>query len=437
MPTLMLLFACSEPPPPEPVINLAPTAECAVQEFVDGRLVLNAEESLDPEGEVLAYRWTVEAPGDFDAGFSEGFVPESTVDVWPVALGTYVFGVEATDGRNISDPVYCVWNLDDPEHTPVADAGEDQVIGLGEEVCFDGAGSYDPGGKALSYAWTLIDAPQESTLAVEDSSSQLCITPDLGGVFSVGLTVHNGQVGSATAIAHVHVQTENTGPLASAGADVTAQDCTWLSMDGSGSSDPDGDALDYFWEIQSAPAGSAVDSDASFAPDRFAESPEFFADVAGEYVLSLAVSDGQGWSNLDTVTVTLGERSFNSPPVVSAMSPPLLDAGVACCEKLSFNQYSCDSCSLEVTTLHELVTVNDPDNDPVSFLWESDTSQTWSGQPDLLYTEHYFESRPDSDATCATESHEMFLTVQDCTGATTTVRLEQDVQCCGDVQNSC
>ena len=51
--------------------------------------------------------------------------------------------------------------------------------------------------------------------------------------------------------------------------------------------------------------------------------------------------------------------------------------------------------------------------------------------------EHYFESRPDSDATCSIERHEMFLTVQDCTGDTTTVRLEQDVTCCGDVQNSC
>lgn len=437
--TLALFLACDEPDalPVDPV-NIAPEAACAIGSFIDGRLVLDASASIDPDGDPLAFRWHVEAPEGFDAGFTEGFVNTTEVAVFPVALGTYVFGVEATDGEHISNAEYCVWTLDEAEHTPVADAGPNQTIDLGQEVCFDGSGSYDPAGKSLAYAWTFIDQPERSALALAETTEAICFTPDVGGVFSVGLIVDNGQTTSTSGIAHVTVQTENTGPVANAGDDLIGQDCTWLSLDGADSVDPDGDVLHYFWEIKQSPAGSRVDDSTSFAPDRTAEAPQFYADVAGEYVLTLTVSDGEAWSSIDTVRINLGERSYNTPPAVSITAPGEIDAGLACCENLGGGQIGCDTCTDERSTLDDGVTIHDADNDPVRVLWESLDGDSTVVDPELVGTDIFYEgARPSSTGACDVTEFEMMLVVQDCTGAVTTAVVTQELTCCGDFQSSC
>jgi len=44
---------------------------------------------------------------------------------------------------------------------PVAYAGEDQTVSVGEEVTLDGSGSYDPEGKNLGYKWFPFDGPED------------------------------------------------------------------------------------------------------------------------------------------------------------------------------------------------------------------------------------------------------------------------------------
>jgi hypothetical protein len=234
------------------------------------------------------------------------------------------------------------------------------------------------------------------------------------------------------------VETENTGPVANAGDDLIGQDCTWLSLDGGDSVDPDGDNLQYFWEIQKSPVGSRVEDETAFAPDRYAAQPKFFADAAGEYVLTLTVSDGETWSTLDTVRLNLGERSFNSPPAVSITAPDLIDAGLACCENLGGGQIGCDTCTDERSTLDDGVTINDADNDPVRVLWESIDGDSTVVDPELLGTEVFYEgARPSSTGACDITEFEMMLVVQDCTGAVTTAVVTQQLECCGDFQSSC
>jgi hypothetical protein len=82
-----------------------------------------------------------------------------------------------------------------------------------------------------------------------------------------------------------------------------------VNLDGTGSSDPDGDALTYQWEITASPAGS----EATLSSTTSAQ-PSFQPDEPGSYEIELTVEDGRGGSDTDSVTVT-------------AQSDPVADAG--------------------------------------------------------------------------------------------------------------
>ena len=93
--------------------------------------------------------------------------------------------------------------------------------------------------------------------------------------------------------------TGNAAPTADAGADQTVDENATVQLDASGSSDPDGDALNYQWTQTGGP--SVTLSDAT------AEQPTFTApDVDAETTLTFEVnvSDGQT-SDTDTVSVTV------------------------------------------------------------------------------------------------------------------------------------
>jgi hypothetical protein len=89
----------------------------------------------------------------------------------------------------------------------------------------------------------------------------------------------------------------NRAPVASAGAAQTVAPGATVTLDASGSRDPDGDAITYAWSLQ-RPAGSSatlVGADLS--------GPTFVVDVAGSYVATVTVSDGQASSSV-SVTIT-------------------------------------------------------------------------------------------------------------------------------------
>ena len=91
---------------------------------------------------------------------------------------------------------------------------------------------------------------------------------------------------------------ENNAPVADAGPDQTIDAGDAVSLDGSGSSDPDGDTLTYAWTQTSGP--SVTLSDASSA------NPGFTAPNAdATLVFSLTVNDGTADSAADTVAITV------------------------------------------------------------------------------------------------------------------------------------
>ncbi|HYC53893.1 MAG TPA: choice-of-anchor L domain-containing protein [Candidatus Binatia bacterium] len=90
----------------------------------------------------------------------------------------------------------------------------------------------------------------------------------------------------------------NVVPVADAGDDSSAVVGVAELLDGSGSSDADGDPLTYQWTVVSSPEGSL-----QILTDADTATPTLLADIVGQYVLSLVVGDGSDASQADEVTI--------------------------------------------------------------------------------------------------------------------------------------
>lgn len=91
--------------------------------------------------------------------------------------------------------------------------------------------------------------------------------------------------------------------VADAGPDQEVKLGAEVTLDATGSSAPDGGALQYQWAIQSKPAGSAIAAGDLHTPD--VARPFFTPDAAGDYTFSLAVFWNAEWSSPDMVTITV------------------------------------------------------------------------------------------------------------------------------------
>jgi subtilisin family serine protease len=101
---------------------------------------------------------------------------------------------------------------------------------------------------------------------------------------------------------------ENRPPSADAGPDRTVFVGETVQLDGTGSSDPDGDPLTFRWAFVAKPQSSAAKLSDPTSP-----TPTFIADFPGEYVLKLTVDDGRDGTASDTVTIT-AIPALSSPP---------------------------------------------------------------------------------------------------------------------------
>src|SRR4029453_928122 len=98
-------------------------------------------------------------------------------------------------------------------------------------------------------------------------------------------------------------------PTANAGLDQTVVVGSVVTLNGSASSDPDGNPLTFTWSFASKPAASLAALSSSTAV-----MPTFLMDVGGTYELRLVVNDGSADSVPDTVLIS----TENSRPVANA-----------------------------------------------------------------------------------------------------------------------
>ena len=191
---------------------------------------------------------------------------------------------------------------------PVANAGPDQTVFVGDVVTLDGSGSCDVDGDSLSFTWSFSSRPTGSLAALSDIHAvKPTLQIDVAGTYNVQLVVNDGKVDSTAD--SVVISTQNSKPLANAGPDQTTFVGQSVTLDGSQSSDVDGDSLTFKWSFVSRPVGSTAtlqnptNIDPTFVPDNF-----------GDYIVQLIVNDGL----LDSLPATVKVSTLNSPPVSNA-----------------------------------------------------------------------------------------------------------------------
>jgi formylglycine-generating enzyme required for sulfatase activity len=201
-------------------------------------------------------------------------------------------------------PVRWVVLANDP---PTAAAGPDQRLDLGATADLDGSGSRDPDHDALTFRWT---APAGGLLTT-GNTARAQFTSAAAGVYPVVLVVNDGNADSRPDTVLITVARPNWTPVADAGPPLAVVVGTPVTLDGSGSSDPDGDRLTFAW---TPPAGVVLSSPT-------VPRPTFIATAAGVYRFALIVSDGQSTSAPASVVVTVVMASAGPTSPLSVSLP--------------------------------------------------------------------------------------------------------------------
>ena len=288
-------------------LNSAPVADAGPDQsvFVNDLVILDGSGSSDVDGNLLTYSWvfTTKPNGSLATLSDPNIVnPTFTVDMF----GTYVLSLVVNDGT--VDGAVDTVTISTLNSAPVADAGPDQSVFVNDLVILDGSGSSDVDGNLLTYSWAFTTKPNGSLTTLNDPNNvNPTFTVDMFGTYVLSLVVNDGTVDSA--VDTVTISTLNSAPVADAGPDQSVFVNDLVILDGSGSSDVDGNLLTYSWAFTTKPNGSLATLSDSTIVD-----PTFTVDVFGTYVLSLVVNDGTVDSAVDTVTIS----TLNSAPVADA-----------------------------------------------------------------------------------------------------------------------
>ncbi|MCZ4354909.1 PKD domain-containing protein, partial [Roseovarius aestuarii] len=329
--------------------NTPPTADAGPDQIVGpadiGTLItvtLNGSGSSDPDtGQILTYSWRLVSSSGYRPRISNAntatpsllapFSVPGDLDI-PMTLELTVSDGIATDTDTVEILVRAPVNT-----LPTADAGADQTVDSGAVVTLDGSGSSDPDwGQTLTYEWTQTDGTTV-TLINDRKAKPRFTAPRLVAGSGTKSLIFKLEVddGAATTPSTVIISDTvtvfvtappNTAPTADAGAAQTVASGAAVTLDGSGSSDPDaGQTLSYTWTQTGGTVVTLSDVNADkpgfTAPTRVAGS--------GPETLTFQLSFGDGIAtDTDTVEITVNAPA-NTAPTAEAGPAQTVNSGAA------------------------------------------------------------------------------------------------------------
>jgi hypothetical protein len=193
----------------------------------------------------------------------------------------------------------CDGGEDLPGNPPVADAGNDQLISGLRTVSLDGSNSSDPDGDTLTFLWSFVSQPNGSSASIFNNDQERAqFNSDALGVYVVELRVQDGIHPAQTDEVEITVEESNNNFPVAEIAEVSAVAAgETITLDGTGSSDPDGDELSYNWSIISSP----TDGGGTTITNSTQATASINSSVSGTYVIELRVRDPEGLSDTEQV----------------------------------------------------------------------------------------------------------------------------------------
>ncbi len=269
----------------------------------------------DADGSISKYAWTkVSGPA---ATISSASSASTTVT--GLTEGTYVFRLTVTDNSNATatDDVTVTVKAATPNNPTVpkiANAGADRSITT-SSTTLDGSGSVNPDGPIYAYTWAQISGP--STAGLADPKAKSTTASNLKtGKYSFSLTIwdHNWRPQADTMVLTVSVDatqpppSKPAGKIADAGADKTITLPTnSLTLDGSGSVNPDGPIYAWTWAQISGPSTATI-------ANAKAQSTTASNLKAGTYRFSLTIWDHNWRPQADTMQVVVNNGTTQPTP---------------------------------------------------------------------------------------------------------------------------
>jgi len=277
----------------------APVADAGPNQTVHTgtTVTLDGSKSIDSDGDTITYAWSfTSVPPGSTAQLAGATTVHPTFKT--DKTGDYKVQLIVTDNESPAlSSLASTVTISTTNSPPVADAGPDQAITvIGTLVQLDGSKSYDIDGDAITDQWSFISKPQGSTAQL---SSPTAVKPtfvaDVHGDYLVQLVVSDGD---KTGTGSVTVSFSNVKPVANAGTSQSGMVGDVIALDGSGSSDANGDPLTYQWSLISVPIWSR----ATIA-NTAAVKTTFVPDLPGTYVAQLIVNDGFVYSVPSTIQI--------------------------------------------------------------------------------------------------------------------------------------
>ncbi len=403
----------------------SPVADAGADQAIDltELATLDGRDSIDPAGEDLIYHWSLQScPASSamnDSLFSlNDDTNASTTSFVPDVAGTYGVSllVETASGRS-SDLDYVIIIAGATNSMPIADAGDNITVAVGDVATLDGSESADPDEVPIDFEWSFDLVPEGSELGDEDLFNQgtpnATILPDVVGEYVLRLRVTDGEFWSTPDFVTVSAVDDNVAPEANAGESWELTPCSAdiIEFDGGASYDIEGSTLTYSWELVEAPEASVITTADLTGADT--ATPSFTWDEIGLYTLRLVVNDGQLDSAPDYVAVRTVPHDPNDGPTA--------DAGdMVTIERTAFCNPTCYSCSGPEVIL-DASDSWDPDNDPLLYGWSilydsSGTSEIYGAAAEESELRIMSLSPPGVGQTVNTVV-EVELAVEDCQGA--------------------